>query len=318
MTPAVGNERLELEKKRNAASFGKRLAGSAWLYLFLAPALIYILIFRYIPIYGAQIAFRNYNPGRAILESPWIGWQHFSTFIGSFQFPRLMRNTILLSLGDVIFTFPLPIFFAIGLHYQRSRLVKRSVQMIAYAPYFISTIVLAGILLVFLSPRTGPVNIFLQHLGHRAIFFFGDPVYFRPIYIASSVWQFTGYNAIIYLAVLAGVSPELHESAMIDGATKLKRIFYVDLPHLAPTMAVLLVLRLGRTLQLGFEKAYALQTPLNLAASEIIETYVYKLGLEQAQFSYAAAIGLFLNVINLMILLVANAVTKRLTTYGLF
>jgi putative aldouronate transport system permease protein len=229
-----------------------------------------------------------------------------------------MRDTVLLSLGDVIFTFPLPILFAIGLHYQRSRAVKRTVQMVAYAPYFISTIVLAGILLVFLSPRTGPVNIFLQSIGQRPVFFFGDPVYFRPIYISSSVWQFTGYNAIIYLAVLAGVSPELHESAMIDGATKLKRILYVDVPHLAPTMAVLLVLRLGRTLQLGFEKAYALQTPLNLAASEIIETYVYKLGLEQAQFSYAAAIGLFLNAINLGILLLANSASKRLTTYGLF
>lgn len=295
-----------------------RIRASRYLYLFLVPAFVYIVVFRYIPIYGAQIAFRNFFPGQPILKSPWVGLYYFRQFITSYQFSRVMWNTVILSLLDVGVTFPLAIIFAIGLHYAARRWFKKSVQMITYAPYFISTIVLAGIILVYLSPSTGPVNVLLKRAGIEPIFFMGNPRYFRSIYVGSSIWQLTGYNAIIYLAVLSGVNPEMHESALIDGAHKLQRIIYIDIPVLLPTMSVLLILRLGRTLRLGFEKAFALQTPLNISKSEIIETFVYKLGIEQAQFSYAAAVGLFMNVVNLLILLIANQVTKKLSSHGLF
>jgi putative aldouronate transport system permease protein len=295
-----------------------KIKASGWLYLFLLPAALYIFVFRYIPIYGAQIAFRDYFPGQGILDSPWIGLHYFKQFINSYQFSRVMWNTVILSLMDVVFTFPIPIIFAIGLHYIMRRRFKKSVQMITYAPYFISTIVLAGIVLVYLSPGTGPVNVLLKRAGFEPIFFMGNPRYFRSIYVGTSIWQLTGYNAIIYIAVLSSVNPELHESALIDGASKLQRIVNIDFPILVPTTSVLLILRLGRTLRLGFEKAYALQTDLNISKSEIIETFVYKLGIEQAQFSYAAAVGLFMNVINFAILLVANQVTKKVSSHGLF
>lgn len=316
--PATSTSQTTLSQPKTASYVLRRLKSSAWLYLFLVPAVLFTAIFRYIPMWGAQIAFRDYFPGIGILESQWVGLRYFQTFLTSFQFSRVMRNTVVLSLMDVVITFPLPIVFAVCLHYITNRAVRKTVQMVTYAPYFISTVVLAGIILVFLSPRTGPVNVLLKSVGHEPIFFMGDPAYFRAIYVGSSIWQFTGYNAIIYIAVLASVSPELHESALIDGANKVQRIWNIDVPFLVPTMSILLILRLGRTLRLGFEKAYVLQTPLNLSTSEIIETFVYKLGLEQAQFSYATAVGLFLNVINFMLLILANQVARRMTEHSLF
>jgi putative aldouronate transport system permease protein len=315
-TPALHHSKTKSDRSGNAII--AKIKASGWLYLFLLPAALYIIVFRYIPIYGAQIAFRDYFPGQGILKSPWVGFHYFRQFINSYQFARVMWNTVILSLMDVIITFPLPIIFAIGLHYITRYRFKKSIQMITYAPYFISTIVLAGIILVYLSPRTGPVNVLLKRAGFEPIFFMGNPRFFRSIYVGSSIWQLTGYNAIIYIAVLSSVNPELHESALIDGANKLQRIIYIDFPVLLPTTSVLLILRLGRTLRLGFEKAYALQTALNISKSEIIETFVYKLGIEQAQFSYAAAVGLFMNVINFAILLVANQVTKKVSSHGLF
>ncbi len=302
---------------RKRLPFG-RITANGGLYLFLLPAVAYIFIFRYIPMYGAQIAFRNYYPGRAILESQWVGLKHFHAFLTSFQFSRVMWNTLLLSVGNLVFSFPLPIALAIGLHYVRHKRLRRASQLITYAPYFISTIVVAGILIVFLSPRTGPINMLLKSLGREPIFFMGSPEYFRPVYIISSIWQFTGYNAIIYIAVLSSVSPELHEAATIEGASKLQRIWNVDVPVLLPTASVLFILQLGQTLRLGFEKAYAMQNSLNLSASEIVQTYVYKIGLLNGQFSYAAAVGLFINAINFAVLLMANQLAKRTTSYGLF
>ena len=307
-------ERVQLARK----PVWPRIAANAGLYLFLLPAVSYIIVFRYIPMYGAQIAFRDFYPGRAILESPWVGLKHFEAFLTSFQFSRVMWNTLLLSLGNLVFSFPLPILLAIGLHYVRHKRLRKASQLITYAPYFISTIVVAGILLVFLSPRTGPINMLLRSMGHAPVFFMGDPDYFRPVYIISSIWQFTGYNAIIYIAVLSNVSPELHEAATIEGASKPQRIWHVDVPVLLPTASVLFILQLGQTLRLGFEKAYAMQNALNLSASEIVQTYVYKVGLLNGQFSYAAAVGLFINVINFAVLLLANQLAKRTTSYGLF
>lgn len=296
----------------------QQMYDSRWLYLFLLPAVVYIFVFKYIPIWGVQIAFRNYIPGRAILASPWVGLKHITRFVQGFYFNRVMVNTLLLSFYNIVFTFPLPIILAIGLHYIELPWLKKGSQMITYMPYFISTVVMVGIILVFLSPRTGPINILFKSMGREPIFFMGDPAWFRSIFILSGVWQFSGYNAIIYIAVLAGVSPELHESAIIDGAGKFRRILHIDIPTIMPTMSILLVMRLGRTLQIGFEKAFALQNSLNLSTSEIIATYVYKVGLEQAKFSYAAAIGLFLNIINFTILLIANRTARKLTNNSLF
>jgi putative aldouronate transport system permease protein len=295
----------------------KKILSNYQLYLFLLPALIYFIVFHYLPMYGILIAFKDFVATKGILGSPWVGFKHFERFFESFQFWTLIKNTLGLSVVQLIVGFPLPIFLALMLNQIRSEKYKRFVQTVVYAPHFISVVVLAGMIFVFFS-NNGLINNIILLFGGDPISFMAKPEWFKPLYIASGVWQETGWAAIIYLAALAGVSPELHEAAVMDGANKWQRIFHVDIPAIMPTAVILLILSVGGIMNIGFEKAYLLQTPMNQPSAEIIPTYVYKMGLQQAQYSFAAAVGLFNAVINLILLIAVNKFSKKLSGTGLW
>lgn len=282
------------------------------LYLFLLPTLIYLLIFHYWPMYGVQIAFRNFKPTKGIWGSPWVGMKNFDKFFHSYMFKDLLTNTIVLSVYQIVASFAFPILLALLLNYCVSNKLRKVTQMVTYAPHFISTVVLVGMLNVFLS-ESGIINHLLNLLGLRSVPFLSDAGMFRHIYVWSHIWQRTGYNSVIYIAALAGVSPELHEAAIVDGANKLQRILHIDLPAILPTAIILLIMSTGNMLSLGFEKVYLMQNDLNLGVSEIISTYVYKIGLLNAQYSYSTAIGLFNNVINLVVLLTVNKIADKVS-----
>lgn len=295
----------------------KKIFSNYQLYLFLLPALIYFIVFHYVPMYGVLIAFKDFVATKGIMGSPWVGFKHFERFFESYQFWTLIKNTLGLSVIQLIVGFPLPIILALMLNQIRSEKYKRFVQTVVYAPHFISVVVLAGMIYVFFS-NNGLINNFIMMFGGDPISFMAKPEWFKPLYIASGVWQETGWAAIIYLAALAGVSPELHEAAVMDGANKWQRILHVDIPAIMPTAVILLILSVGSIMNIGFEKAYLLQTPMNQPAAEIIPTYVYKMGLQQAQYSFAAAVGLFNAVINLILLVAVNKFAKKLSGTGLW
>lgn len=288
------------------------------LYLLMVVPLIWFVVFKYIPMSNAVLAFKSFNVTKGIWGSQWVGWQNFELFFHNPVFLNLVKNTFLLSVYTVAASFPIAIILALALNEIRNGLFKRTVQLVTYAPYFISTVVVVSMTILVLSPRLGIVNEGLGFFGVPAIDFLGNPDYFRHIYVWSDVWQTTGYSAVIYLAALSGIDPALHESARIDGASRLQRIRNVDLPGIMPTAVIILVLGVGNIMSIGFEKAFLLQNPLNTAQSEIIATYVYKTGLLNADFSMATAIGLFNSVINLFLLLGVNFAAKRITGNGLW
>lgn len=295
-----------------------RLVQSWQLYVLLLPAIAYLIIFHYVPIYGVQIAFRDYRARDGFLGSNWVGLKHFQYFLASPQFPTLMRNTILLSLYSLLFTFPLPIVLALLLNECNSTFYKKFVQNVTYAPHFISTVVLCGMVMAFIAPDTGIINNLAVHLGGENIDYMGKEEWWRTIYIVSDMWKNTGWSSIIYLAALSGIDPQLHESAKIDGASRLQRMIHINLPGIAPTIIVLFILESGKIMSVGFEKAYLLQNALNLPVSEIISTYVYKTGVQGAKFSYTTAIGLFNSVVNVILLLIVNRVSKMVSDTSLF
>ncbi len=288
--------------------------------IFLVLPVAWLLVFMYYPMYGAQIAFRDFLPGRTILGSEWIGLAHFIRFFNSPMFERLLVNTFVLSIYSLVIGFPIPIILALSLNQLRTGFFKRSVQMISYAPYFISTVVMVGLTLQFLDLRRGPINLLLQALGMDAIHFMGKADMFADIYVWTGVWQNTGFATIIYLAALSTIDPSLHEAAVVDGANRLQRIWHIDIPGIMPITLTLLILNMGQLLNIGFEKAFLLQNPLNLKTSEVISTYVYKVGLlgGVSNFSYAAAIGLFNSFLGLVLLLAANQISKKLSDTSLF
>ena len=300
--------------------FRRRLLRSWQLYVMLALPLLWLIIFQYWPMWGAQIAFRNFLPGDGITTADWVGLKNFQRFFDSAVFWQLLRNTLLLSFYSLVVGFPIPIIFALSLNQLRLGFFKQSVQMISYAPYFISTVVLVGMLLQFLDLRHGPVNMLLMWLGREPIHFMGNASMFRSIYVWSGVWQFTGFSTVIYLAALSTIDTTLHEAAVMDGANRLQRIANIDLPGIMPTAVTLLILNIGQLINIGFEKIYLMQNPLNTSVSEVISTYVYKVGLigGLTNYSYAAAIGIFNSVIGLILLYLANLLAKRLTGNGLW
>jgi putative aldouronate transport system permease protein len=298
--------------RRTRRRFLSRAVRSWQLYAFLLPTLLYFGIFHYGPLYGAQIAFRDYLGPLGIWGSPWVGLKNFERFFNSPLFVNLLTNTLALSLLILVFSFPMPVIFALLLNQLGSQRYKRIVQTVSYAPHFISMVVFVGMIFLFTSPSTGIINILASKLGGRRIYYMGNLGWFRPVYVLSDIWQETGWGAIIYLAALSGINPELYEAAMIDGATKFQRILHIDIPAIVPTVTILLVLRAGAIMSVGFEKAFLMQTPLNLDHSEIISTYVYKVGLLGAQFSFASAVGLFNSVANLTLLLIVNRVARAL------
>lgn len=291
------------------------------LYVLVLLPLIFIIIFNYVPIYGAQIAFRRFSARAGILGSDWVGLKYFIKFFQSPMFKTTMLNTILLSIYEMLLTFPLPIILAIFLHYMMKLKYKSVVQMITYAPYFISEVVVVSILFELLSTRTGAVNNLIKLFGGESLNFLGNPEYFRMVYSFSSVWQIVGFSSIVYLSALSSVSPSLHDSATIDGANKLQRILYIDLPSIMPMITIMLILRVGYFMNISFTKALLLQNPLNISSSEILWTYTYKIAFDNQsspQFSYASAIGLVANIINFSLLLIVNFVSKKTSKVSLF
>jgi putative aldouronate transport system permease protein len=316
----VGVQVPSVRQPKARTNAWKQMQRSWQLYLFLALPLAWLLVFMYYPMYGAQIAFRDFLPGQSILGSEWIGLTNFTRFFASPLFVRLIRNTLVLSLYSLVLGFPIPIILALSLNQLRTGIFKRSVQMISYAPYFISTVVMAALILQFLDMRRGPLNLLLLALGLEPIHFMGKADYFPSIYVWSGIWQNTGFGTIIYLAALTTIDPALHEAAVVDGANRLQRIWHIDLPGIMPIIITLLILNMGQLTNIGFEKTFLLQNSLNLETSEVISTYVYKVGLAGgvANFSYAAAIGLFNSIIGLILLLAANQLSKRFSQTSLF
>ncbi len=311
--------RQQLKKGETLSYKVKRVIKRDWqMYLLCLPALIYIILFEYCPMYGIQIAFRDYTAKGGITGSQWVGMKHFIRFVRNPNFSQLLKNTFTLGVYSLVAGFPIPIFVALLMNQCRSLKFRKVVQTVIYAPHFISTVVLVGMLGLFLSPTTGIVNHVLNLLGMESIYFMGRGDLFQDIYVWSGIWQNTGWGTIIYMAALTGINPELYEAAKIDGASKYKMIWYIDLPGIAPTMITLFIMNMGKFMGTGFMKAYLMQNALNADASEIIATYVYKIGLLNRQFSYSTAISLFNTVINIIMLVTANQISKKVANTGLF
>lgn len=278
----------------------------------------YYIIFHYIPMYGVQIAFKDFYASKGIWGSDWAGFKYFERFFSSYQFWPLIKNTLTLSLAQLLFGFPIPIILAILLNQMKNTRFRKLVQTVTYCPHFISIVVLTGMLYIFLSPRTGLINNVITLFGGEAKHWLGDPASFSGIFVGSGVWQNAGWSAIIYIAALAGISPDLYEAAQMDGANKWQMIRHIDLPGIVPTATMMLILEVGKIMNLGFQKAYLLQNGLNISASEIIPTYIYKVGLVDAQYSYSAAISLFNNLINIILLLVVNKIAQKTSENSLW
>jgi putative aldouronate transport system permease protein len=287
------------------------------LYVFLIPCVVYVFIFSYVPLYGLQIAFKEFRASLGIWGSPWVGFRHFQRFFQSFLFWELIRNTLALTVYGLVAGFPVPIILALLLHYTRFNKLKKITQTVTYAPHFISMVVMVGMIQVFFASN-GPINAVLVLMGQGRQSFLGRPELFRSLFVWSGVWQSAGWSSIIFIAVLSGVSPELHEAAMIDGASKLRRIYHIDIPALIPTATILLILNVGSLMSVGFEKAFLMQNNVNLGVSEVISTYVYKVGILGAQFSFASAVGLFNNTINFILLICINRLARKLTENSLW
>ncbi len=288
------------------------------LYIFILPTLVFLIIFNYLPMYGIQIAFRDFSASKGVLGSPWVGWKWFKAFTDNPRFWKYFENTLTLSLYSLVAGFPVPIILACILNYIPSQRFKRFSQTVTYMPHFISVVVLVGMMSSFLSPSSGFVNTIVKALGGEPVYFMGKAKYFQHLYVWSGVWQSAGWGSIIYIAALSGVSSDMHEAAIIDGATKLQRVLHIDLPSIMPTMVTLLILNCGSILGVGFEKVYLMQNTLNTSVSEVISTYTYKIGIISSEFSYSTAIGLFNTVINFIILILVNGVSKKIFEVSLW
>ncbi|MCT4687663.1 ABC transporter permease [Vallitalea sp.] len=288
------------------------------LYLFLLPAIIYVIVFLYAPMYGILVAFKDYKPRIGILHSEWVGLKNFRIFFNSYSSKLIIKNTLILSIYKIIAGFPLPIILAILLHHLPSKKFKKVVQMATYAPYFISTVVIIGMINILLAPDTGILNVILTSLGKESVFFMGKPEYFRHIYVWSDVWQTLGWSSVIYIAALSSVDPTYYEAAIVDGATLFQRIRYIDLPSIMPTAIILLILAVGQTLSIGFEKVYLMQNSSNIHISEIISTYVYRIGILKSNFELGTAVDLFNGIINCILLISVNKISRKYTDASLF
>jgi putative aldouronate transport system permease protein len=295
----------------------KKFLANWQLYLFLVPALLYFFIFHYIPMYGAQLAFKEYFAPFGITGSPWVGFEHFQRFFHSYYFWRLLKNTLVLGLYQLCL-FPLPIIFAISLNELKNGPFKKWTQTLTYAPHFISVVVVVGMLIAFLNPVNGLVNQIIGVFGGKHVDFLTDPDWFRHLFVWSGEWQVLGWGTIIYLAALSGVNPELLEAAKIDGATRMQRIMHVNIPYILPTIAVLFILDMGSFMSLGFEKVLLMQNTLNSDTSDIIQTFVYQTGLIKGQYDFATAIGLFDSVINLILLVIVNYIARKTSENSLW
>jgi putative aldouronate transport system permease protein len=290
------------------------------LYLILLPPLIFVIIFNYMPMYGAQIAFKNFRAVDGIWGSPWAGFKHFTRFFTSPSFFKVLKNTFSLSLYSLAAGFPFPIILALSLNAMRNLRLKKTIQTFSYMPHFISMTVMVGMILQFLSPRQGIVNRLLGTVGIASISFMTKPDFFRSVYVWTGIWQNIGWGSIIYLAALSAINPELHEAALADGANRLQRIRHIDIPGILPTATILLILSAGQLINVGFEKVFLMQNDLNLSVSEVIQTFVYKIGIasEMPNYSYSTAVGLFNSVISLALVAMVNLFARKFSETSLW
>ncbi len=290
-------------------SLGKRIADHWQLYAMLAVPVILTIIYKYIPMYGIQIAFRDYKASRGMMGSEWVGLEWFERFFSAPNCGRMIKNTVLLSLYSLLWSFPIPVILALMLNQMRFQKFKRVTQTILYAPHFISTMVICGMIRIFLSPSGGLINL----LAGTSVDFLTEAPAFRTIYIASGIWQDAGWGIIIYMATLASIDTSLYEAAKVDGASMFQRIRHIDIPQLMPIMVLQLIMSAGGLMNVGFEKVWLLQTDLNKAVSDVIAVYVYQQGIERAKYSYSTAVGLFNTIVNIILLIAVNQISKRLS-----
>lgn len=288
-----------------------------FLYLLLLPVAAYYILFSYVPMAGIQMAFKKFSIKKGIWGSPWVGLQHFERFFSGYNFKRLLLNTIAISTYSMVLGLVTPLLFALMLNYVRSRRWKKTLQMVTYLPYFISTVVMVGILSLFLG-QDGLVNSLLGLLGIAPVGFMVSPSLFKSVYAWSGAWQGLGFSAIIYISALAGVDYELHEAAIMDGASKWRRIWHIDLPSIKMTILVILITSLGGIIGVGFEKVLLMQNDLNFTASDVISTYVYRVGLVQSDYGYSTAVGLFNSVVSTILVLASNLTAKKVAGYSLW
>lgn len=288
-----------------------------YLYLMMLPVVAYYLIFHYTPMYGAVIAFKDYTPIKGILGSDWVGLKHFIDFFDSYYFWRILKNTLLISLYSLLFEFPMPILLALLINEVRQRRFKRVVQTITYMPYFISLVVICGIITDFTN-ADGLINRLFMWLGYDGQAMLQKPELFRPIYILSEIWQRIGWESIIYIAALTSIDQEQYEAARIDGANRLKQMFYITLPGILPTITIMLILRMGNLLNVGFEKIILLYNPVTYETADVISSFVYRKGLLEFGWSYSSAVGLFNSIINLILLVTANYISRRVSNNSLW
>ena len=312
-------QRLAAPRRRSKARKTLLSVLRCWqVYVMLLPALIYIILFAYKPMYGVLIAFKTYKMKQGIMGSPWCGLDNFYRLFNSYWFPITVRNTLTLSLLSLVLGFPLPIILALMLNELKSEGIRRTIQTVSYAPHFISTVVLCSMVTLFLSPSSGAINKFIEFFGGKPVSFMASAPMFKWIYVLSGVWQGVGWSSIIFTAALAGVDRSLLEAADIDGATRIQKIWYVNVPVLIPTIVIMLILQCGSLLSVGYEKVYLLQNDFNMTASEVISTYTYKVGLEQADFAFSTAVGVLNSVVNSIILIIVNAISRRVSETALW
>ena len=299
-------------------SLAKRFRRDRAFLLMLAPVIAFFVIFHYVPMYGALIAFKEVAPGKGYMAGKWIWFANFELFFSSIFFWRLLRNTFVLSFYSILFGFPIPILFALALNGIRTPYYKRFVQSASYLPHFISTVIVVGMMVNFLSPVNGVVNQIIKSFGGAPLHFFNSARWFRPLYVGSEVWQSFGWGSIIYLAALTGINPEQYEAATVDGASRLQRMWHIDLPGILPTIMILLIFRMGGILAVGFERIILMYNPATYEVADVIQTYVYRRGVLQADVSYATAVGLFNQTINLVFLVAVNRFSRRITEISLW
>ena len=305
-------------------TYGKKLSfiqkvsrDRAWLIMIMIPFLWYVL-FRYVPMYGVIIAFKDFNIGRGVMRSDWVGFKWFLQFFRSFYFFRLVRNTVLISLLSLVFGFPAPIIFALMLNEVRVPGYKRIIQTISYLPHFISLVIVVGIMVNFLSPASGLVNVIIERLGGDPIHFLSENRWFRPLYIGSGIWQNFGFGSIIYLAAMSGINVELYDAAEADGCSRLQKIRHITLPGISSTIIILMILRMGSIMSVGFEKVLLMYSPATMEVADVISTYVYRRGIVSGEYSFATAIGFFDSVVNLSFLFVFNRIARRFSETSLW
>lgn len=305
------------KNKKNSVGFVEGVRRSKALYLLMLPSIILFIMFTYYPMYGVLIAFKDFKPAQGIMGSAWVGFKNFKQFFNSYQFWPTIRNTLVISLYTILVTFPLPIVLALMCNQMKALKFKKFFQVATYLPHFISTVVMCGMIILFLSPSTGIIAKLVGLLGFKLPNLMGQASAFPHVYVWTEAWQHVGWDSILYIATLSAVDPTLYEAATMDGASKWDKMIHIDVPALVPTAIIMFILRMGSVMSVGFEKVYLLQNTLNSSTSEIISTYVYKMGLVSNQYSLSSAIGLFNNLINLVLLIAVNQISKKVSDTSL-